>query len=185
MRRGPEIREERRDDRQLGRPGGGGNRYQMRQKMAAVGDDFRIENDRGQKVFKVDGKALRVRQTLGFEDAHGQELCKIQERMLRVKDSMEIEGAGGGQVAMVKKALISPVRERWAVKIKNGPDLEVKGNILDHEYSIGEGRDKVAEVSKKWFRLRDSYGVSIDPGQDDIVILAVAVCIDQMAHEGR
>jgi uncharacterized protein YxjI len=48
--------------------------------------------------------------------------------------------------------------------------------------SIGEGRDKVAEVSKKWFRVRDSYGVSIDPGQDDIIILAVAMCIDQMSH---
>ena len=51
-------REERRDDRQLGRPGGGGNHYQMRQKMVAIGDDFWIENDNGQKVFKVDGKAL-------------------------------------------------------------------------------------------------------------------------------
>jgi uncharacterized protein YxjI len=180
-----ERRDERQDDRQLGRPGGGGNRYQMRQKMVAIGDDFWIENDRGQKVFKIDGKALRVRQTLVFEDAHGSELYKIQERMLRVKDSMEVEDAHGNQVAMVKKALITPIRERWVVKIKGGPDLDVQGNILDHEYSIGEGRNKVAEVSKKWFRLRDSYGVSIDPGQDDALILAVAVCIDEMAHGGR
>jgi uncharacterized protein YxjI len=181
-----ERRDDRQDDRQLGRPGaGGGNRYQMRQKMVAIGDDFWIENDRGQKVFKVDGKALRVRQTLVFEDAHGTEMYKIQERMMRVKDSMEIEDAHGKQVAMVKKALITPVRERWVVKIKGGPDLEVQGNILDHEYTIGEGRDKVAEISKKWFRLRDSYGVAIDPGQDDALILAVAVCIDEMAHGGR
>jgi uncharacterized protein YxjI len=180
-----ERREERQDDRQLGRPGGGGNRYQMRQKMISIGDDFWIENDRGQKVFKVDGKALRIRQTLIFEDAHGTELCKIQERMLRIKDSMEIENPQGQQLAMVKKALITPLRERWVVKIKNGPDLQVQGNILDHEYSIGEGRDKVAEVSKKWFRLRDSYGVAIESGQDDVLILAVAVCIDEMAHGGR
>ena len=175
-------RDQRQDDRQLGRPGGGGNRYIMRQKMVAIGDDFWIENDQGQRVFKVDGKALRVRQTLLFEDAHGNELAKIQERMLRVKDSMEIEGPGGENLATVKKALITPVRERWVVKIKNGPDLEVKGNILDHEYTIGEGRDKVAEVSKKWFRVRDSYGVAIDPGQEDVIHLAVAVCIDEMAH---
>jgi uncharacterized protein YxjI len=180
-----ERRDERQDDRQLGRPGGGGNQYQMRQNMVAIGDDFWIENAHGQKVFKVDGKALRVRKTLMFEDASGTELCKIQERMLRVKESMEIEGPHGEQLAMVKKALITPVRERWVVKIKGGPDLEVQGNILDHEYSIGEGRDKVAEVSKKWFRLRDSYGVSIDPGQDDVLILAVAVCIDEMAHGGH
>jgi uncharacterized protein YxjI len=178
----PGRREERREDRQLGRPGGGSNRYQMREKMVSIGDDFWIENEQGQKVFKVDGKALRVRQTLIFEDAHGNELAKIQERMMRVKDSMEIEGPRGENVATVKKALITPVRDRWVVKIKGGPDLEVQGNILDHEYTIGEGRDKVAEVSKKWFRLRDSYGVAIDPGQDDVIILAVTVCIDQMAH---
>ena len=185
MSRRQERRQERKEDRQLGTRRGGGNRYQMRQKMVSIGDDFWIENDQGQKTFKVDGKALRVRDTLKFEDAHGNELCKIQERMLRVKDSMEVEGPGGDQLAMVKKALISPVRDRWTVKIKDGPDLEVKGNILDHEYHIGEGRDKVAEVSKKWFRVRDSYGVAIDPGQDDIVILAATVCIDQMAHGGR
>ena len=80
---------------------------------------------------------------------------------------------------------VSQEGDSFTVKVKGGPDLEVKGNILDHEYTIGEGRDKIAEVSKKWFRLRDTYGVEIEPGQDDIVILAVAVCIDQMAHEGR
>jgi len=178
-------RQERQEDRSLGRPGGGGNHYQMRQKMVAFGNDFWIENDKGQKVFKVNGKALRIRQTLIFEDAQGKELCKIQERMLRIKDSMEIEGPNGEQLALVKKAMITPLRERWVVKVRNGPDLDVQGNILDHEYSIGEGRDKVAEVSKKWFRLRDTYGVSIDPGQDDALILAVAVCIDEMVHEGK
>ncbi len=188
MRRG--AREERRDERQDDRGGplgggGGKNHYQMRQKMISIGDDFWIENDRGEKVYKVDGKALRVRQTLILEDARGQELYKIQERMLRVKDSMEVEDARGQRVAMVKKALITPIRERWTVNVRGGPDLEVQGNILDHEYTIGEGRDKIAEISKKWFRLRDTYGVEIDPGQDDALILAIAVCVDEMAHPSR
>jgi uncharacterized protein YxjI len=165
--------------------GGGANRYQMTQRMLSIGDDFWIENERGEKVFKVDGKALRVRQTLLFEDRAGRELCKIQERMLRIKDSLEIEDANGQPVAMVKKALITPLRERWTINLRGGPDLEIQGNILDHEYRIERGRDRVAEVSKKWFRLRDSYGVEIDPGQDDILILAATVAVDMMAHEGR
>jgi uncharacterized protein YxjI len=182
MRRRQDRREERQQDRSFGRRGSGNNRYQMREKLVSIGDDFWIENDPGQKAFKVDGKALRVRKTLKFENPQGQTLCQIQERMMRVKDSMEVEDANGSRVALVKKALISPVRDRFTVKIKNGPDLDVKGNILDHEYSIGEGRDKVAQVSRKWFRVRDTYGVEIEPGQDDVVILAVTVCIDQMAH---
>ena len=157
----------------------------MRQKMVSIGDDFWIENNRGQKMFKVDGKALRVRQTLILEDAGGREVYKIQERMLRVKDSMEVEDPGGRKVAMVKKALITPIRERWTVNVKDGPDLEVQGNILDHEYTIGEGRNKIAEISKKWFRVRDTYGVEIDAGQDDALILAIAICIDEMAHPTR
>jgi len=174
----------RRDDRQAGPgpAGGGPAHYQMREKMFTIGDDFWIENDRGEKVYKVDGKALRIRSTLILEDRSGRELARIQERMLRVKDSMEIEDASGKRVGMVKKALITPIRERWVVKIKDGPDLEVQGNILNHEYTIGEGRDKVAEVSKKWFRIRDTYGVEIDAGQDDPVILMIVVAIDEMAH---
>ena len=148
--------------------------------MVSIGDDFWIENDRGQKVFKVDGKALRVRQTLIFEDRNGNELAKIQERMLRVKDSMEVEGPDGQRLAMVKKALITPLRDRWTVKIRNGPDLDVQGNILDHEYEITAGRRKVAQVSKRWFRVRDTYGVEVAEGQDDIIILATTVAIDMM-----
>ena len=178
-------REERREERQTFGRGGSAIRYKMRQKMVAIGDDFWIENQDGRRAFKVDGKALRVRETLLFKDAHGNDLCKIQERMLRIKDSMEIEDAQGRRVAMVKKALITPLRDRWTVKIGDGPDLEVQGNILDHEYRIEEGRTKIAEVSKKWFRLRDSYGVEIAPGQNDVVILAVTVALDMMAHPGR
>jgi uncharacterized protein YxjI len=175
--RGRERREERREERS----GGGPNRYQMREKLASIGDDFWIEDSQGQKAFKVDGKAVRVRSTLIFEDANGHELAKIQERKLRVKDTMEIEGPGGETLATVKKALIDPVRDRWTVKVGDGPDLDVQGNILDHEYKIEQGRDTVAEISKKWFRVRDTYGVEIAPGQNDIVILAVTAAVDQMA----
>jgi uncharacterized protein YxjI len=51
--------------------------------------------------------------------------------------------------------------------------------------TIGEGRDKIAEVSKKWFRVADNYGVQIEPGQNDVLILAVTVALDSMAHEGH
>ena len=179
-------REERREDRQEEREkfgrNGSATRYRMREKLVSFGNDFWIENDQGQRAFKVDGKMLRVRDTLFFEDTQGKELCKIQQRVLRVKDTMEIEGPDGKQMALVRKALITPLRDRWTVKIGDGPDLEVQGNILNHEYTIGDGNSKVAEVSKKWFRIADTYGVQIDQGQNDVLILALTVAIDMMAH---
>jgi uncharacterized protein YxjI len=113
----------------------------------------------------------------------GNTLCRIKERLLTIKDTMEIEDADGREMAVVRKALISPLRDRWSVKVRNGPDLDVHGNILDHEYAIRQGRNKIAEVSKKWFRLTDTYGVEIAEDQNDILILAVAVAMDAMTHE--
>ncbi|MCS6846032.1 MAG: LURP-one-related family protein [Caldilineales bacterium] len=177
-----ERREERREEREVFGRGGTATRYKMREKLVSFGDDFWIEDEHGRRAFKVDGKMLRVRDTLFFEDPHGNELCKIQQRLLTIRDTLAVEGPNGERLATVKKALITPLRERWTVKIGDGPDLHVQGNILDHQYTIGEGPHKVAEVSKRWFRLADTYGVEVEPNQNDIVILAVTVAIDMMAH---
>ena len=174
-----------RDRRQERRGGGGADHYRMRQKLVSIGDDYWIENDRGERAYKVDGKALRLRKTLIFQDAHGAELVKIQEHMLHVRDTMEIEDRDGNRVATVKKALITPLRDRWTVKVADGPDLEVKFYILDDEYTIEDGRTRAAEVSKKWFRVADTYGVEVAPGQDPAAILAVTAVLDTMAHPER
>ena len=166
-----------------GRRGGDeGTKYQMREKMFAIGDDFWIETDGGERVFKVNGKALRVRDTLILETPGGDELFKIQEKKLSVRDKMEIE-RDGHTAATVKKALVSPLRDRFSISVEGGPDLEAKGNIVDHEYKIERDGHQVAEVSKRWFRVRDTYGIEIAPDQDDALILAVTVCIDQMSHD--
>jgi uncharacterized protein YxjI len=164
-----------------GRRDDGGTKYRMREKLFAIGDDYWIENEAGERAYKVNGKALRIRDTLVLEDPSGAELFQVQEKKLRVRDTMEIE-RGGETVATVKKALITPLRDRFSIAVEGGEDIEAKGNIVDHEYKIERGGDKVAEVSKRWFRVRDTYGIEIAPGQDDALILAATVCIDQMAR---
>lgn len=158
-------------------------RYKIRQKLMSIGDDFWIENEEGKRVFKVDGKALRLRKTLVFEDMEGNKLAKIQERLLAIKNTMAVEDGEGHQMAVIKKGLIAPLGDHWTVKVRNGPDLDVQGNILDLEYSIMQRRKKIAEVSKKWLSLTDTYGIEIDDGQNDILILAVAIAIDMMAYD--
>jgi uncharacterized protein YxjI len=164
-----------------GRRDDGGVKYRMQEKLFAIGDDFWIENEAGERVFKVDGKALRVRDTLKLEDASGTELFEVQEKKVRVRDTMEIEH-DGRTVATVKKALVTPLRDRFSISVEGGADMEAKGNIVDHEYKIERNGDTVAEVSKRWFRVRDTYGIEIEPGQPEALILAVTVCIDQMAR---
>jgi uncharacterized protein YxjI len=157
------------------------SQYRMREKLFSIGDDYWIETGDGERAFKVDGKALRVRETLVLEGPSGDELYTVREKKLRVRDTMEIE-RGGKTVATIKKALVSPLRDRYSIEVEGGDDLDVKGNIVDHEFTFERGGDKVAEVSKRWFRMRDTYGIEIAPDQDDALILAATICIDQMAR---
>jgi uncharacterized protein YxjI len=153
----------------------------MREKLFSIGDDFWIETEGGDKAFKVNGKAFRMRDTFVLESPSGEELFTIQEKKLSVRDKMAIE-RNGDTVATIKKALVTPLRDRYSIEVANGPDLEAKGNIVDHEYEFERDGDKVAEVSKRWFRVRDTYGVEVAADQDDALILACTVCIDQMSR---
>lgn len=40
----------------------------------------------------------------------------------------------------------------------------------------------MAEVSNNFFHIRDSFGVEIMPGDEDVIILAAMVAIDQIAY---
>ena len=156
-----------------------GPTFRMRQKVFAIGDDFWIEDSDGNKVYKVNGKAVRLRDTFILEDTQGSELARIQEKKLSVRDKMSIES--GSTKAIVHKRLIG-IRDHYLIEVDGGEQLKAHGNIVDHEYEIERDGDKIAEVSKKWFRVRDTYGVQLAAGQDVPLLLAVTVCVDQMAR---
>ncbi len=156
-----------------------GPKFQMREKIMAIGDDFWIEDDHGNKVYKVNGKAIRLRDTFILEDAHGAELAKIQEKKLSVRDKMTIER--GSTKATVHKRLIG-IRDHYIIEVEGGEDLKAHGNIVDHEYEIERDGKTVATISKKWFRIRESYGVQMAEDQDIPLILAITVCVDAMAR---
>jgi uncharacterized protein YxjI len=159
-----------------------GIRYRMREKLFSIGDDFWIDTDDDRHAFKVNGKAMRIRKTFVLEGSSGEELIKIQERKLSVRDKMDLEH-DGEHLATIKKALISPLRDRFAIELRDGGELSAKGNVLDHEYKIERDGHTVAEISKRWFRIRDTYGIEVAPGENDALIVAAAVCIDEMARE--
>jgi uncharacterized protein YxjI len=177
-------RQERREERREFGVGGSATRYQLRQKLVSVGGDSWIEDGDGERAFRVNGKALRVRRTLDLEDLNGNVLCRIQTRVLHLRDTMVIERPDGEQMAKVHKALITPLRERWKVDVEDGDDIEVQGNIVDHEYEFEIDGKKVAEVSKKWFRIRDTYGVQVGPDISPVLALAIAVALDAMTGHG-
>lgn len=157
-------------------------RYKMRQKLISLGEDFTIEDAAGNRAYEVDGKVLRLRETFELKDVQGNVVATIRGRLVSIRDKMDVL-RDGEVAATVTKALFAPLRQNFKVDVAGGEDLRVEGSILDHEYTLRRGDRVVGQVSKRWFTIRDTYGIDIAEGEDDALILAIAVALDEMAHD--
>lgn len=159
-------------------------RYQLRQKLLSFGDDYIIRDEGGRERFYVDGRAFSIGDKLSFQDMAGNELAFIRQRLLAIGKTYEIER--DGHTTVVHKHLFTFLSCKFSIDVPGPNDLEAKGSLLDMEYQFVDTRGrKVAEVSKRWFALSDTYGVEVADGQDDVLMLACAVVIDQCCHEDR
>lgn len=162
-------------------------RYVLRQKLLSIGDDFTIRDADGNDVYFVDGKALTIRDRLVFQDMKGNDLLTIQKKLLSIGQTYEIYKAGELK-AVVKQKIFTLFRAKFSIdETDREDDLVAQGNFTDHHYSFTRGGREVATVSESWFSIRDTYGVDINAGEDDVLILACAVVIDrcQEADEKR
>ena len=157
-------------------------RYLVRERLFSITDDFWVTDEQGDQVFYVDAKILSLRHALELKDASGRKLATIKHRLLTFTDAMEIE-ADESVLATVHKAVFSPLHHRANIDLAGGGRLEAVGNLIDKDFEIRDGGQVIARISRAWFRMRDTYGVDVAPGQDDALIICVAVCLDRIHHD--
>jgi uncharacterized protein YxjI len=156
----------------------------MKERILSWGDDFTIKDESGRDAYYVDGKVFSFGDKLSFQDMKGNELARIDQKLLSFGPQYDIE-RGGKTVATVKKHLFTFFRHKFTVDVPGPDDLEAQGSFLDHEYTFERRGREVARVSKRWFSLSDSYGIDINDGEDDVLILASAVVIDLVSHPDK
>jgi uncharacterized protein YxjI len=132
----------------------------------------------------IDGRAISIGSKLSLKDTDGNELAFISQKLLAWGPTFEIY-RGEERVAVIKKSLFTLFRAEFTVDVPGPDDLVAQGNFWDYEYEFTRGGRQVAQVSKRFFSLTDSYGVDVDDGEDDVLILAAAVVIDQCSHEKK
>ncbi|MFC5909648.1 LURP-one-related/scramblase family protein [Streptacidiphilus monticola] len=162
-------------------------KYLMRERIFGFGEDHWIRDEHDDKVFLVDGKSLRIRETFELKDAETREtLLEVKKRLLSFRDRMNIE-RDGDTIATVHKKLLHLFRDKYLVEFEDGvtPDIEITGNFLDHEYQLEQEGRRIAQVSKKWFSFRDTYAIDVEEGVDVPLVLAVAVCVDHLEAEDK
>jgi uncharacterized protein YxjI len=160
------------------------SRYQMRQKWLSWGDDYTVADEAGHPRYYIDGRGFSLGSKLSIQDLSGQELAFISQKLLAWGPTFEIYRSGT-LTAVVKKSLFTLFRAEFTVDVPGPDDLVAAGNFWDYEYQFTRSGQSAALVSKSFFSLTDTYGVDIAAGEDDVLILAAVVVIDQCSHEKR
>lgn len=155
----------------------------MRERLFGIGDDYWIEDADGRKVFLVDGKAMRMRDTFELKDAQGRIIVEIRQKLLSLRDTMLIE-RDGEQLAKVKRKRLSLLRNHYRVTLVDGTELDVSGKILDREFAVDYDGELLAQISRRWLTVRDTYGIDIVREDADAgLLIAVAVCVIVLAEK--
>lgn len=151
--------------------------YVIREKFFSVGDDFDVLDEHGTKLLHVDGKVLSLRNKVVIEDPAGQEVASVHRHLVALRPTYEIT-IGGEKAAEVRKKLFTPFRESFTIDVPGPDDLEMKGDLLDHEYVIERGGVEVAAVSKRWLTIRDTYAVQVADGVDPLLVIGAVLALD-------
>jgi uncharacterized protein YxjI len=159
-------------------------RYIMKKNLFSLGDKFAIRNEEGEEVFFVSGEVFSVGHKLSFQDPKGNELIYIRQKLLSWGPTYELYRSEE-HVATIQKELFTFFQCTFDIHIDNQGDLEAKGDLSDHEYTVSSNGTPVAQISKQWFSLSDTYGVDVAAGQDPVLLLASTVVIDMCCHERR
>ena len=160
-------------------------RYRAPQNVAAISGAVVIKDDRGIAAFEIDGGAQATDDVIQVRDLAGTDFCLIRGSALLLGDSIEIVGMDGAIRAVITRVELSAVRERFSVQVGPETTWTVEGLVAEYEYRIRDRTGEIAEVSRRWFRARDSYGIEVAAGQRNLLVLSVAVCLDLLMHSGR
>ncbi|MFD8811028.1 LURP-one-related/scramblase family protein [Streptomyces sp. NPDC059627] len=160
-------------------------RFLVRDRLLGFGEDYWIEDEHGGKVFLVDGKAMRVRDTFELKDRQGRVLVDIHQKMFALRDTMVLEREGE-PLATIRRKRLSLPRNHYRVNLVDGTELDVSGKILDREFAVEYDAELLAVISRRWLHVRETYGVDVvRDDADPALLIAVAVCVIHLADKER
>jgi uncharacterized protein YxjI len=151
--------------------------YVVRERIFRLGEDSDITDGAGQPVLHVDGKVLSLHNRLVLSDPSGREVGEVHRKLAALRPTYEI-AIGGKDVAEVRKHLFTPFGDRFTIDLPGPRDMEISGDLLDHEFTIARDGQTVATISRRWLSMTASYAVDVAPGEDDVLILASVLALD-------
>lgn len=149
-------------------------RYQIKQKFLSLTEKFTIKDETGRDVLQVEGRIIGSTETL--KDMAGTELAMLKRRYLTLRPTFQVF-VQGKVVAVIRRRLFRIIGAAFDIETATGP-VQVEGKIFERNYTLSRAGRPIAQISKAWFSMTDTYGVEIFDESDTVLTLAMVLAID-------
>lgn len=159
-------------------------RYLVRDRMFAFHEEAWIETEHRDKLYKVNRKFLRLRNTFALVDTQDDHVASIVKKAFTIHHTLLIK-QDGVVTARISKRMFKLFGDRFKVRLRDGRRLRIAGNLWDREFDIRHDGTTLAHISRRWFSLRDAYAVDVLSQQDALLLLILAVCVDHTLQDRK
>ena len=156
-------------------------RFVIKDKLASFTGSLVITDEHGQPAYEVVGSLVALGRKVTLRDLAGTDLFTVQHKVGHLHKTVVVTTGDGTAAAEVVKTL-GGIHHTYRVALAGRPPLEVRGDLVNHDFGIDAAGERVARVSRSWVSARDAYGVDVADGEDVALVLAVVVAVDVIEH---
>ena len=143
-----------------------------------------INDEEGNEIYYGRKKMLSFYDQTRIFDSFDEEIYEIRKKPFSLKSVFYILKSGK-KVFRVFKKIVTIHPEIYIESLTDIDAFYVQGDLWQHEYSFFTEGQKFASVSKKFLSFTDNYGIQIEEGHDERLVLAVVLVIDLMRKKEK
>lgn len=157
--------------------------FNMKEKWFTLTDSMSImDGETGKEVYKAVGKFFHLGVDMLIKDHAGSAVCEVKSKIISLMPEYDFYQKGK-EVGKIRKE-IGLLGERWHfTDLKRDQKWQISGDFVNYDWKIHKEHVIAGEVTRKKSLIKDHYGVSVEAGNDMLMILCVAVCMEKYHHD--
>lgn len=161
----------------------------LQEKLASFRETVKIKNKDKETIGNFVKKIMSLGDTYRLKDLQDKDLLTVHQKVISLRPTFKFYK--GGEVdedkllGSVKQKLVAIKPTYWFEDPKENKLFNAKGSLFKLEFELERDGKDIAEISKKLFKIKDTYGIKINSDVDDdttMIILGFCIVL-QIQHE--
>lgn len=154
-------------------------KYLIKQKVFSFSDTYTIYNEKEQPAFLAKFKILSLSNKFYLSTVQGEIIYETDKKIFSFLPEFYIKKYN--QLYGTLKKELTFFKPKFNLVSEYG-NYNLEGDFFHYNFNFYKNGNIIADINKKFFSFRDSYGVDISEEEDHAFILTNVIILDFLFH---